>query len=79
MNERTPSRKEAVNLSIDARLLAEAEKAGINLSDALERTLANEVKNSRWEQWRRDNRAAIESHNEFIREHGLLGDEWRKF
>lgn len=79
MTKRTGSRKKAVNLSIDAELLAEAKQAGINMSEALERTLAEELKHDRWEKWRRENRAAIEAHNEFIREHGLLSDEWRKF
>lgn len=79
MVNRAPSRKKAVNLSIDAELLAEAKQAGINMSEALERTLANELKHDRWEKWRRENRAAIESHNEFVRKHGLLSDEWRKF
>ncbi len=79
VDKRTSSRKKAVNLSIDANLLAEAKEAGINISEALERTLSNELKHDRWEKWRRENRAAIEAHNEFIREHGLLSDEWRKF
>jgi antitoxin CcdA len=79
MQERTGPRKKAVNLSVNAELLAEAKAAGINLSEALERTLAERLKHARWEKWRRENRAAIESHNEFVREHGLFSDEWRKF
>lgn len=79
MQEHSKRKKKAVNLSIDAELLAEAKEAGINLSEALERTLAGELKHQRWETWRRENRAAIEAHNEFIREHGLLSDDWRKF
>lgn len=79
MRDHAKRKKKAVNLSIDADLLAEAKQAGINMSEALERTLANELKHDRWEKWRRENRAAIESHNEFIRKHGLLSDDWRKF
>lgn len=79
MDKRAHSRKKSVNLSIDAELLAEAKQARINMSEALERTLVNELKHDRWEKWRRENRAAIEAHNEFIRKHGLLSDDWRKF
>jgi antitoxin CcdA len=79
MDNKAPSRKKSVSLSINAELLAEAKQAGINLSETLERTLANELKHDRWEKWRRENRAAIESHNEFVGKHGLLSDEWRKF
>ena len=79
MQEHAKRRKKAVNLSIDAGVLAKAREAGINLSETLERALTNELKHDRWEAWRRENRDAIEAHNEFIREHGLLSDEWRKF
>ncbi|WP_068460651.1 type II toxin-antitoxin system CcdA family antitoxin [Hyphomicrobium sulfonivorans] len=79
MQEAVKRRKKAVNLSIDAKLLAEAKEAGINLSETLEHALTSELRHDRWDRWRQENRAAIEAHNEFIREHGLLSDEWRKF
>ena len=79
MQERTGPKKKAVNLSINAELLAEAKAAGINLSETLESALSKDLNESRWRKWREENRAAIEAYNEFIAEHGLLSDEWRGF
>lgn len=79
MQERPSRKKRAVNLSIDAELVAEAKAAGTNLSAVLERALEQELKERRSEKWRQENRKAIEGHNKFIRKHGLLSDDWRKF
>jgi antitoxin CcdA len=74
-----PSRKKAVNLSIDSELLAEAKAAGTNMSALLEKALQQALQERRNEKWRDENRDAIEAYNEFVAEHGLLSDEWRSF
>ena len=79
MQERVKKPKRAVNLSIDADLLATAKAAGTNLSAVLEHALAAELESFRLEEMRSEHRAAIEAHNEFVAMHGLLSDEWRKF
>ncbi len=79
MQERAKPKKRAVNLSIDADLVVEAKEAGVNMSEMLERTLENELKERRAEKWRQENRKAIQAHNRFIKAHGLLSDDWRKF
>jgi antitoxin CcdA len=56
-------KKKAVNLSIDAELLAEAKAAGTNLSGVLETALKEQLREQRWQKWREDNRAAIEKSN----------------
>lgn len=56
-------KKKAVNLSIDAELLAEAKAAGTNLSGVLEAALKEQLRERRWQKWREDNRAAIEKSN----------------
>jgi len=71
--------KKAVNLSIDAELLAEAKEVGTNLSALLEQALKEALRERRWQKWREENREAIEAHNKFVEEHGLLSDEWRNF
>jgi antitoxin CcdA len=78
MQER-PRRKRAVNLSIDAELVALAKEAGTNMSALLERALERELKQHRDEKWRKENRDAIQRHNRFMKKHGLLSDDWRKF
>lgn len=79
MQERARPRKRAVNLSIDADLLAEAKAAGTNLSALLEQALQERLSAGRIERWKLENRPAIESHNRLVREHGLFSDDWRKF
>lgn len=65
------ARRKSVNFSIGADLLAEAKARGVKLSAVLERALLAELKDRREAQWRADNRAAIESMNAYIDEHGL--------
>ena len=77
--KRSNRSKKAVNVSIDATLLAEAKEFGTNVSSVLERALKLELKTHRMNKWREANRAAIEEHNKFIKKHGLLSDDWRKF
>jgi antitoxin CcdA len=71
--------KKAVNLSIDAELIAEAKEAGTNMSALLEKALREELRARRWQKWREENREANEAYNKFVEEHGLLSDEWRNF
>jgi antitoxin CcdA len=74
-----PRRKRAVNLSVDAGLLAAARAEGINLSEALEATLAERVRTQRAEAWLRENREAIAEYNERIERDGVFGDKLRRF
>jgi antitoxin CcdA len=69
--------KKAVNLSIDAELLREAKAAGTNLSGVLETALKERLKQQRWQQWREENRAAIEASNAQLERDGLWYEpEW---
>jgi antitoxin CcdA len=70
-------RKKAVNLSIDAELLAEAKAAGTNLSSVLETALGAELGEVRKRKWQSENRKATESMNEYVRKHGLWSDKYR--
>jgi antitoxin CcdA len=79
MQDKPARKKKAVNLSIDAELVAEAREFGTNLSATLERALREAHRESRLAKWREENRAAIEAHNRFVAENGLLSEEWRKF
>ncbi len=60
--DRTPN-KRVVNVFVGAR---------INISETLERPLRMIVKVEREKRWLEENRAAIESLNSFIDQHGLL-------
>jgi antitoxin CcdA len=70
----TSPKKRAVNLFVDTRLLDEARRLRINLSDTLEQRLRAIVKVELEKQWLENNRAAIEAYNRRVAEHGLLSD-----
>lgn len=70
----TSPKKRAVNLFVDTRLLDEARRLRINLSDTLEQRLRAIVKVELERQWLENNRAAIAAYNRRVAEHGLLSD-----
>ena len=73
------SAKARTNVSLDAVLLAEARALDINISAVLEAPLRARVAAERQRRWMEDNRAAIESSNRFVAEHGLWSDGLRQF
>lgn len=79
MRKPTARRKKSVNVSIDAGLAAEAKESGTNMSAVLERALLEELRESREQKWKAENKEANEAYNRFIRKNGLLSDSGRKF
>lgn len=71
--------KKAVNLSVDADLLARARAERLNLSSLLEETLSKRVRAEEERRWRQENRAAIEAANRFTDENGVFGEDFRSF
>lgn len=71
--------KKATNLSIRADLLEDARKLEINLSREFEKHLESVIRQRHAEQWKRDNREAIEAYNRHIERDGLWSDEFRTF
>ena len=69
--------KKATNLSIRTDLLEDARALDINLSRELETHLESVIRQRRAEQWKRDNREAIEAYNRHIERDGLWSDEFR--
>jgi antitoxin CcdA len=70
-------KKKAVNLSIDAHLAAEAKSFGTNLSATLEKALHLAHRDKRADNWRRENRQAVEAWNKLVEEDGLWIDKYR--
>jgi antitoxin CcdA len=70
--------KKATNVSLPADLVEEAKRLGINLSQACESALAAEVRKAIGEEWKRENREAIQSWNKWTAENGLPYDEYRQ-
>jgi len=71
--------RKPTNILLDAALVEEARELGVNISVASARGLEQAVKKARAERWLEENKAALESSNEWMREHGLPLEEYRLF
>lgn len=71
--------KRPTNVSLPADMVEEAKRLGINVSQACEVGLSKEVRKALGEEWKRENREAIESSNEYVRKHGLPLAKYRLF
>lgn len=70
-------RRRAVNLSVDAALLAEARESAINLSRLLEQSLEREIKSRRAAAWQDRNRAGLDALNDLVARIGVPGSSYR--
>lgn len=71
--------KKAVNVSVDAALLAEAKALGLNLSQTLEDELRRKVHDEKVRRFKEESREAIEAHNRFIEENGIWSEKYRQW
>lgn len=71
--------KRATNLSVDPALLAEARMLNINLSATFEASLRDAVRKQKSAAWLEENRAAIQSSNDWVEKHGLPLEKYRQF
>ena len=71
--------KRATNLTIDPVLLDEARALNINLSATFEASLRDAVRARKAAAWLEENRAAIQSSNEWVAKHGLPLEKYRQF
>ncbi len=64
-------RRRATNVSLSPHLLEEAKALGVNVSQACERGLEERIREMRAKAWLEANRAALQSSNDYVEEHGL--------
>jgi len=76
--EARPARR-AANISLNARILADAKELGINISRACEGGLEAEIARIRRESWLADNRQALDSSNAYAETEGLPLADLRRF
>ena len=77
---------ERITVELDAKAIAAAREAGIDLSELLSRALrrllpqldASERQQAA-RQWYEENKAAVDAYNEMIETHGLFSDGVRMF
>ena len=71
--------KKSANLSVNADLLQQAKQLNINLSQTLERHLAEVVREAHRTRWLRENREALEGYNRRVELSGVFSDGLRRF
>ncbi|QHI97972.1 post-segregation antitoxin CcdA [Xylophilus rhododendri] len=74
----SPARK-STNLTLTGDLVREARALGVNISQAAETGIAAAVAQRRQEHWLAENRAALESSNAYVEQHGLALAQHRNF
>jgi antitoxin CcdA len=68
-----------VNLSLDAELVERARALGVNLSQSLEASLRDIIREAEAKAWRRNNKDSIAAANEELERNGLWSDGLRTF
>jgi len=74
-----PVVRKSTNLSLDARLVAEAKNLDINISRVAEESIARAVADEKARLWKIENRDAIQSMNDYVDQNGLPLEEFRPF
>lgn len=72
-------KRSATNVSLDAEIVAEAKRLGINISRACESGLTQQIAQERGRIWREENAAAMDAANVWVEENGLPLDAYRRF
>lgn len=75
----TTVKKKPTNVSINADLLKLAKEYNINLSQTLEQSLEETIRQKKIVQWQEENKEAIEHYNKRIAKHGTFAQEHRRF
>ncbi|WP_336082295.1 type II toxin-antitoxin system CcdA family antitoxin [Thalassospira sp. CH_XMU1448-2] len=71
--------RKPTNVSLDAELLQEAKKLGINISRSAESGLRDAISMKRAELWKEQNKAALEASNSYVVKNGIPLAKHRKF
>jgi len=71
--------KRAANLTLNAEVLTEAKKLGINISKVCDAFLELLVRQEKERLWKLENAKFISEYNQITDEEGLPLDKWRTF
>ncbi|SMB90575.1 antitoxin CcdA [Pasteurella testudinis DSM 23072] len=71
--------KKTVSVTLDLELLSQAREMGLNLSATLSTALKEELRKLQAENWKVNNREALQELNDITEKYGLLSDEYRTF
>lgn len=73
------SRKKATNITLSADVLEQAKALGINISQACDQFLREQVRLEQEHRWQRENAEFIAAYNQTVETEGLPLAEWRGF
>ena len=79
MASKNSTQKRATNVSLPVSLIEEARRLNINISQACEQGLEQQVRKSKAEKWLEQNREAIADSNAWVEKHGLPLARFRQF
>ena len=79
MRPRNSAQKRATNVSLPADLIDEARRLNINISQACEQGLEQQVRKSKAEEWLEQNRESLEEWNRWVEKNGLPLAQYRQF
>lgn len=68
-----------VNVTLDQALVDEAKALGVSISQVANQGLAAAVKKARGERWLEENRAALDSYNDWVEKNGIPLAKYRMF
>ena len=71
--------RKPTNLTLDSELIESAKNLGINLSQAAEAGIRQKISETQAELWKRENKEALESSNEYVDRLGLPLESARQF
>ena len=72
-------RKKAANLSVDSKLLEDAKRLNLNLSQVFEAGLEQAIRQQQREDWLKKNRGALDAYNDYVTQHGVFSNGLRSF
>lgn len=75
----TATPKKATNISLSLDVYNEAKLLGINISQACERFLREEVRAEKERRWAQDHAQFIAAYNRTVETEGLALEQWRSF
>ena len=79
MAARAPKPRRATNVSLRSDLIDDARRLNINISQACERGLEEQVRKSLREAWLEENLESLEAWNVWVEEHGIPLAKYRQF
>jgi antitoxin CcdA len=71
--------RKSTNLSLDQELISNAKALDINLSRAAENGIRDAIARIQADLWQQENKAALESSNAYVEQHGLPLASVRQF